>query len=493
MKILSLTLLVLSIFIITPRLSFAAPCSDPASVIDLDGYPFDQRLNEIQEALTNYASYPGSGRHELCFTALAPLVINDVSTIKAFVFELKGTEDVYISGLNLVRDDGLSTGLPLLTIKKAGTGKLVLENITLKNVRDGILVEGGKTFSKIIPHSSTTKVSGKMGAPVTIAQSGIEGDATKNGACVEIKLSGTVVKSSDISGCGDGVLIEANNVLIGAADAAHAEKDMNTIHDNVIGLHVASGSKNKFPYNLIHDNKQPGQDGTASDAILIESGANEDLPPLEAVLYEDNGEEYALYCTRNKAGVVLKRELHFVPPAQDGFATIYKVFKGNEQPTEYLTTCQIDHEGKCEIVSLPQDVQDMLADDQCGIAGLFVSALFTTTCSSGLMQVSAPLDGIASVVAVGEELPVTMPGASDVDIGSGGDVDIADDNEPSGGNSMGATSMAASAGAGCGGGGASLTNNSYRSLVFTFNVWWILILLSLAGAMRMAGVRARRK
>lgn len=43
------------------------------------------------------------------------------------------------------------------------------------------------------------------------------------------------------------------------------------------------------------------------------------------------------------------------------------------------------------------------------------------------------------------------------------------------------------------GGGALLANNSFRNIVVTFNAWWVLLALSLAGAMRLATKKARAR
>jgi hypothetical protein len=42
-----------------------------------------------------------------------------------------------------------------------------------------------------------------------------------------------------------------------------------------------------------------------------------------------------------------------------------------------------------------------------------------------------------------------------------------------------------SLGSGCGG-GASLANNSFRHIVFTFNAWWVLLTMAIAGGVRLA-------
>ena len=365
----------------------------------------------------------------------------------------------------------LPVDIPILVTNNQGSGKIILKDISLKDVRNGIQIAG----------NPSTKVVSSV----------VQGDASKSGTCVEIKADGATVQGSEISGCGEGIVIEADGALIGAADHEHVSTDKNSIHDNVIGLHVVSGKRNKFGYNVIYENKPSmAPEGLSTDAILIEPDANEGLLPLEIELFEaDDGIEYALKCTKDEAGIIVKREMLFKLPQGEGMVALYKSDVVNDQMLRYLTNCDVNSDGVCVIGNLPEDVMELIPEGECGIEYYMVTALFTGTSSSALLVNSHEFDSIAVIMAPLETGPVDMPGVSDM----GGDVDIEEELGGGSGSGMGgeggAISMGGVASSGCGGGGASLANDSFRNVVLGFNAWWILFALTILGAFRLARSR----
>jgi len=268
---------------------------------------------------------------------------------------------------------------------------------------------------------------------------------------------------------------------------------MNVIHDNVTGIHVLSGAFNKFGFNLNYDNKPlAAPKGVAKDAITLETGANEDLIPLEIVMFEEEGVEHALVCTRDGDGNVIKRQFTFETPQLDGIISIYQAESYN-QADRYLTSCELD-DGVCVIENLPADVLDLIPDKECGIEDYFVNALFTGTSSTELMANPAELDGVVAFVST----PYDIPSTGNIEGDDGGDQDDTGGNSAGGDGVItegddGGGVIAAGASSGCSGGGASLANNSFRHIVFGFNAWWVILALAIAGAYRFAAVRVKSK
>ncbi|MFA4973429.1 MAG: hypothetical protein WC683_12495 [bacterium] len=455
----AIVIAVVAVILSIPLTSSAQTCS---STISLGG-SIPIKISTIRTALSNYSSYAVGDHYELCFENNEVVVNTTFFTSEFLIVTNAGeSKDVYIVGLNIRNDSDNPVNIPILVTDNKGTGKIILKDIALKDVKNGVVLGGaGKT---------------------EIKSSKIAGDASKSGVCVEVKSNGAMVQSSEISGCGEGVSIAANDVLVGATSHEQVSTDKNSIHDNVLGLHVVSGKGNKFGYNLIYDNKPPlASEGAANDAILIEPGANEDLIPLETVLYEEEGKEYALRCERDASGNVIKREIYFNAPQTDGIATIYESDL-NKQIKKYLTKCVIGADGICIIDSLPSEVMALIPASDCGIQEYHISAIFTGTGSTELPSDYMEMDGIAVIMAPVETGPVDMPtGVTD----SGGDDDYTTED---GANSMGGEGgmiSASGVASGCGGGGASLANDSFRSVVLDFNAWWVLLALSIVGAMRL--------
>lgn len=540
-------LLLAAIIVITiPLPLLAAPCSNTISVTN---FSEEAAIAQIRNVLKDYDSYPSSdgARYELCFDGMQQKEVSNSFFSESLSLTVGSTEDkdIYISGLNIQNSTVETVDIPILVIRNAGRGQVILKNITLKKVHNGISIEKPKKFIKF-----TSQISSKTlreEPSVLIEKAIVQGDDSRVGKCIDIKAPRVTIESSeisscdegiriagidalveegavrdsnfcidiladnakvrgvDISGCGEAIGIEANKALIGAADHDHAMKkpsDMNTIHENVMGLHVVSGDYNKFGFNLIYENKvQTASEGVAQDAILLEANTNEGLVPLELIPYEVEGEEYTFRCIRNKSGQIIGREMNFSIPQQDGLVTLYKS-DFNSQMNSYLTNCVVTDEGngssKCDIGDLPQDFLEQIPEGECGIEKTKVSALFTGTSSTELLSQSLPFKGIVAFVSNPYDIPTTG-GASDVDMVSGATAEIAEEGDSDnaiaadGAAIEGSGATLASAAGGCGGGGASLANNSFRSVVFGFNAWWVLLILALAGATRLAAVKIRNR
>jgi hypothetical protein len=521
----------------------AATCNNP---IDLIGLPSAIIQSKISDSLQNYSAHLSGDRYELCFK-MEELTVGTDTSFDSFLITpaVDETKDIYITGLKIKHDITHPVDIPIIIVRNRGKGRVILQDIALKNVHNGISVEKGNHLSKLIPQTIPHSVKGVVQdrPRIEIKKSIIQGDANKIGTCVNIKVPGVAIQTSEISscdegiriagtdalveggsvrdsnfcinivaddakvrgveisGCGEGIGIEANNALIGAADHANAIKphsDMNDIHDNVMGLHVVSGQYNKFGFNLIHHNRpQSSIVGTAGDAITIEDNSNENLPPLEAILYKEEGVQYALKCVRDKNGSVIGRSLLFNVPQSAGLISVFAV-KKDSQPMQYIASCAVKDEGVCDITNLSADVLQMIPEGKCGLDDYYINAIFTGTSSTELMTEFEILDGVVAFVSNPYDIPTTG-GASDVDIASGVDEEISEESASE--NSIGAGGAAiegsgaalASAASGCGGGGASLANNSFRTVVFSFNAWWVILILALAGTTRLAAVRIRSR
>ncbi len=386
-------------------------------------------IGDIQSKLDDYQSYAANGYYEICFKMTDPLVINDLFNFtKPLTITVKAgeTKDIHIIGLKIKRDDNLSYSGELLHVTNDIPAVTVhLYGLQLSNVIDGISLDG---TGKIVVGT----YAGSQAIPKT--QTIITGDANKSGACLHVKSTGAVIQGADISSCGEGVLIEADDALIGAADKDHVVADMNDIHDNAIGIHDISGKRNKFAYNLVHDNKQQqAARGEAKDAILIEQGANEDLAALVLELFDNgDGTKYALQCTKDKDGNVIQRQIQFQAPQQSGVVSLYSTDENYHQANKYLTACDLDAQGLCILKDLPPDVMSLIQPGDCGIKNYYMTALFTGTSSTEFLASSFEFNThISSVVANPVEVPGSVAGAVPPSSAS----DIVDEADDSGSSS----------------------------------------------------------
>ncbi len=399
-------------------------CANTVDVTKLSGND-SQRINKIKANLAQYQSTIVDGHYEVCFQ-MDELIITDAlqpDFTEPFTINIAASEtrDVHIIGLNIKRDGTWQDPINLLHVTNASpTATVYLDGIQLSNVIDGISLEG--TGEVVID-----TYAGSQAVPKT--QTKLTGDANKSGTCLHLKSNSAVIKGADISSCAEGVLIEANDALLGAADKDHIATDMNTIHDNVLGIHAGSGDRNKFGYNLVYDNKQQQTlKGTAKDAITIEAGTNENLVPLEVELFDNQGEKYALKCTRDQANNVIQREIRFNAPQPNGIATLYAADKDVSQPTKYLTTCSLDANGTCIIKDLPPDVMTLIQPGDCGIKNYYVTSLFTGTSSTELLASSFEFKGIAEIVAVPVEFPAPTTGVTESGVNTGAMSELDDDD-----------------------------------------------------------------
>ncbi len=410
------------------------------------------RIQAIQGALNAYNSkgVVVDGHYELCFQMnefdILGSYVDSIDPSFVFTMSLPNNDpntdpnkDVHIIGLNIKRNASWQSSGPILKIiNNSPTAKVYLEGLQLSNVQQGISLEG----------TGTVVVGNYAGA--TPLKTKIIGDANKSGPCIEVKSKGAIIQGADISSCAEAIAIEADDALIGAADKDHVATDMNTIHDNLLGIHVVTGQRNKFGYNLVYDNKpQQSQKGHSQDAILIEQGANEDLvAPILTPFDSGDGNKYALRCAKDQGGNILKYEIQFQTPQQPMLATLFHADKDASQPKKYLGVCAVDGQGLCEIkvADLPADVLSQIKPTECGIKDYYFTALFTGTSSTELLSNAFELNAhISSIVSAPIEVPGTTAGVTDVGSAS---APVEDDTTASSATvtNMGESGMAAATG-----------------------------------------------
>lgn len=434
------------LFLISSYASALLACSPdvtPIVIGDDEFTPFS-KVESILIALDNpyqdmYFS-ESKGGYEICFV-MDSLVLNqeEVAELGGFSgsFGVAGSEsELFVVGLKLARGSGYSSDQPLFTVTNNSSGKVTLEDIELSNVVDGIATVGTGS--------------------VEIRDSIITGDESKSGECILIASDGAIVKSSLISSCGDGVRIAADDVLLGAQDRAGYSAEKNVITGNGIGIHVVSGSENKFAFNNVYGNSLSGSTPEALNAVMIEAGANNGVVMPSIVLDEESGN--ALRCETDEEGIINKREMWFSTSGA-GNITLYVSSTESRQMLSLLDSCAVGEDGKCVLADPIIDGE--LSDTECSLGGIYVTAMFTGTDSSALL--ATPLSGIGVIVAPPVTTPSPVPshlsdGGDEVGIIDDGGSDLDDDDmSDSGGNSMGGDSI----GSGMGGmAKCTLTENS---------------------------------
>lgn len=262
------------VLMMVPNVVLAAMCSDPTHLINIDGIP--NRLLKIQKINTSlsndttngYCKFKNAqdGSCEVCFQMSAPLVMMNTDATKSFAMAIPATEKrgVYVSGLKLSRDNAMVSALPLMNVSNAGEKPLIVNNVKLENVKDGIVFNGP--------------------GPLEMTSSTITGDTNKSGACIDVKVNNAVLNGVSVSSCAVGVKVEADNVVVQSiVDGQGRVTMLSTIKENKVGVSIGNYSGTQIISSLIYRNDD-GVDTNLSrtDGIRIDGGVS----GFEPVLFE---------------------------------------------------------------------------------------------------------------------------------------------------------------------------------------------------------------
>ena len=432
--------------------------------------------DKLQDVLTNYSDlststyYSNQGiktfnglrdRYELCFEIADPVNVGTTITIAPVSGETLAVYD-----LNLRPGSGLTVG----SVLEVNSPKVVLVNLSMTDVVDGVLVK------------SETEIDN---ATITGATGG-------GGTCIEYNganASGSNIKGSTISGCDVGILIDgADDLSIGSDTTENFYRvdgttlmDANLITQNELyGIHLIDGHQNKFGYNLNYSNVE--------DAITIEDGMNDGiLPPIVDLLIQDN-EEYVLRCDKDANGNLVRRYIKFNYVSGD--IQLYESDDISKQARKLIANCELSANGECDLMNLPSWVP--VGSNQCGVSEneeYLITAIYTGSGSSALMS---PKNLSGPIVIFAESGGVVIPTApasdDEADITSGSQLSA------EGGATEIAAVAAVGAKGGCMGGGASLFPNDISSTYAPhLGAWWIIFSIAFLASMRVAKARVRRR
>ncbi len=413
---------------------------DPTTNLVLARSTVQNALNSLENYYVNQRD-----RYELCFffqgTALPLSLPQHLLSFKP-LNPTHPTAEVVISGLKLQQDGNLITS-PLLTVDYPWA-KVIVSDLEMTNVTNGLKVE----------------------SQTEIVNAHITGAVGSGGSCVELLNStGSIIRGGDISQCGTGILLsEANSTLIGADSAAKYAQEKTSIDNCGVGIHLVSGSGNRWEYNSIYGNNRDPNILTGEDGIFMELNTNEDImPPVVA----KNTAQGALQCEKDKDGKIISRTIEFAELPRAGRIHLYQT-DDYKQGIRYITECGVETDGRCKIENLPAWLD--LQETQCGSADLSAVAIFTAeSSSSSSYSDTMRFDGYASVISVAAELPASAPEAVDSD-SSGSD------GESGGATTsglVGGGSMAAGAAPKC---GATLAPTG-RIADVTAVVWFLMLMV----------------
>lgn len=442
--------------------------------IDVSSNP-GQALTDVNNALTNYTDYRSkSDRYEVCFEfqniPLQILTDNDYPTFEPLKNPPEDL-DVVISGLKIERSGNPASDVnPAFFVRyNLKVGSVILEGLEIKNVKDALKI-GDDTKAVVIN-------SNIYNDPVPDPRYGIG---------IHILGDRTIIQNSLVRDYGEGIRIEANDVLIGAENAEDFEALKNIITNNSsIGIHVVSGDRNRFGFNEIRANGDYPYEIT--DAVSITPGANEGVQPPQAIKFVKDGKESTLSCDIED-GKVIKRIARF--DKTEGSISLYTVDK--RQPEHFITSCNLDADGLCDLTDLPlcgvvqQEGCVPLLEGECGLDEEFnfkVTSIHTASSSSEFNEIG--FDGTV-IFSEGGIVQTTVPEAT-----SGGD-EGAIITSGAGGEGIG-IEMATAGPGGCGGSGGSLIpNDIHKTVAPALGLWWLIFSLALIIGLRYTGARIHK-
>jgi hypothetical protein len=469
------------VFII-PGISFAQTCSSPIVLSPLNSDANNVLL--IRNALADYTSHLVAGKYELCFD-MDELEASQAEFVSTLVLTTKvgETAEVYIVGLKIKSDPAEPISSTVLQVNNQGNAGVILKDLEFNDISNGIQLLGN--------------------AGIRLIDSTIDGDDAKSGNCVDIQAADAEIEGVnsevEIKSCNNGVYVQASNAKIKNA----------RIWDNKVGVWIATGiTGTDIESTRIYANDD-GNPATLkrTDGIRIEDGLSNE-PTFFEIL-----DEVAKPVPDGESVITYEDEIPYIyidiPPGKEGRIEFYYSDAGDcvLDPGVYalgqacslmmdagvhmkrvLDGAQLD-EGPVYYEIAPEHlnktITSIFVDPDLGTSGITRQfSLSSTGADHQVAFVSNPYD-----------IPTTG-GATEAELASGSEEEGESGNESgngAGGGEMsgegsGATITSA---AGCGGGGSSLANNSFRDVVFSFNVWWVLLILAIAGGVHMATVRIR--
>jgi len=462
------------LLLILPSVSIAQTCG-PANTIDLGAFLPNQQDNQLQLALTNYASYPEGGNYALCFV-MPQLDISAADDVKSFTLTVGAAEakNIYIVGVDLIKNNDLVSDTPLFTVVHSGTGTVYLKDVQLSNVKNGLSLSG----------TGKIELSTRSDEKVVVT-----GDSSKSGTCIDVKSPAAVLSAVEASSCHEGVKVDASDVKI---------KDSSRIYSNHLGVHALAGrARTSIKGSLVYAN----DDGNPS-TLLREDGVRIDGGVMNEVVFYDmvnneptpllDGDDQINY-SNGVAYMLLD-----IPAGQSGTVELY-YSKGDDcglpegmapakQPcgvltgiTNPVTVSAAELNGAMKMIHLPpqyysKSIVAVYEDPVRGTAG--ISREFTGP-------------EIVAFVANPYDIPTT---GGAVDTGDSGD-----DEEDSGGNSMGGEGAtteggggiisAAGAAGGCGG-GASLMGLAWSDASVGGILWCMGLAVATIASLRLVTAKA---
>lgn len=449
-------------------------------------------LQNYNSGLTEYAAYDKGSHYAICFSSGPdPWMVSqsDLGTL-LLAITADTTKDVYIIGLRIKSNplDPITT--EFLVTENAGGHNLVLRSLEFKNVKKGIRLSGAENTH--------------------LLNSVIEGDDSKvvNNDCIKIDAENALLDNVQASKCATGILVKADNVKI----------KNSKIWDNKIGIKISTkieeGIERVVAGTDIESTKvYSNNDGDPStmkrtDGIRIEDGISHEPIFLKTIEEEpipvDEGESILSY--NNETPYIYVN----LPPGKTGRIDFYYSADGDCElsPGEYALNqaCSlVMYEGSHMQKNLDGSELDEgpvymeIPPAQLGktLSAIYIDPDLGTSGITRQFSIMESSDrGIVAFVSNPYDIPTTG-GATEAELEAGAESEIQEDTGGDqitvGGGAIEGGGAIVSRSAGCGGGGGSLTNNSFRNIVVTFNAWWVLLALSLAGAMRLATKKARTR
>jgi len=469
------------ILLLVPKISQGQLCSSP---IDLRPLGKAVQIAAIQGAFDDPCAIEVSGNCEICFLT-NQIEIQNIDGIDGFSMSVDPvvSQDIYVVGLNLVKDDSVVSDNAFLDITHNGTGTVYLEDTQLSNVKNGLKLAG----------SGAIQLASYLDGPVTVA-----GNAGKEGACIDVQVNSAVLEGVQASGCGDGVKVDADEVSITNGSVIKGHK---------IGVHVLSGRMDTLiEQSLVYWN----DDGDPSNLLREDGVKFEDVVMHEAVFYDIEGEDPVPVLDDDEVYDYGDRTAYVLMDIPDGKEGQIEFFLSEDaacelggdehaygQPCKLVTGMTNPITLKSSVmaygpvrVTLPSESHDKAVvvvynDPDRGTAG--ISRQFAT--DGGVVAfVSSPYDIPTTSGLAGDDAAPSTPEEEDDGGGSG----MGGDGVGTEGGG-GVIEAAGGVAGGCGGGGASLAGDSFRTVALLMDLWWNLLLVGVILGVRKAYARVHRE
>lgn len=456
-------------------LELADQCAGTTKIIIDNALQDGSPMTTLNNVLTAYPSKYSDRLVGNTYCLILEIKHGAMTIKRPLSFRLLNDANVYISGIQLIQDSLFSDNtLPLISFTNNKPDKqLVVNNINLKDVKNGILLatgsgkvelsnstitgDGSKLGACIEVNSPSAKITGGeysycregiLVDPVATNMT-IEGSAKvhHNGKGIYIKGDGAIVTGGDIySNTIEGIRIEANNALLGASDAAGYDIEKNIIRENGIGIHLANGSNNKFAYNSLYHNGTESDPNGSKKGIWIDEGGNNGILPPDIV----SSAEGSLHCKKDDNGAITSRKIVMASVSPNTEIVFYKTDSWKSQGEQYITKCKVESDGSCSILDLPGWLG--VEPSQCGRKDILAITLSDGENSSAYSKPIILYGSIsADVVSPSGIGPLIVTGAGVASSPDTPSSDLPDDtefedNSPASGNSSPATGGGASSG-----------------------------------------------